>query len=137
MKFEGHVAAGAVFLPLYYLFGVNAFIMFIASLAIDVDHVAIFIQERSFSWNRLRYLLKHLHDDYRNDPDNAFANVYYIFHTVEFNILLLIASFWYPPLLYVLIGFIYHISTDIIHHSFTGVPIVRWLSYWTMNHRKK
>lgn len=130
MKFIHHVIISIVFIPLYPILGKSVFLIMLASIIIDIDHVYILFKEKSFSIKRIKSLNKSIHAKYKKDPTNAFKDIIYIFHTVAFNILLLILSLWFPPLIFVSMGFIFHILTDIIHHLYNKMPVLRWLYFF-------
>ncbi len=64
---------------------------------------------------------------YQKNPETAYKGVFYLLHTVEFNAVLLCLTIFYPTLMYVSLGFVFHIITDIMHHSYMGMPVKRWL----------
>jgi len=61
--------------------------------------------------------------------DRIYVSVFYLFHTVEFNLLLLLLSIKFPILKYIVIGFVFHIICDIIHHRHNKLPIISWLFF--------
>jgi len=129
MKFTSHLIASPVLLSISYFNGIEyALIAVFASLAIDADHIYLLFKERAFSYSRIKKLNNKIYDIYQKDPDQAFKNVIYFFHTVEFNLILFIFSLFIPWLQPVFIGFLFHILCDIIHHKLHGMPIMRWLS---------
>ncbi|MDD5547403.1 MAG: hypothetical protein PHN74_00670 [Candidatus Pacebacteria bacterium] len=139
MRFSEHIASSLILLPLLPVLGENIVIPMIASVVIDSDHIHQLITEKAFTWQKIKFLIKNTNKIYRENPDNAFKNTVYIFHTVEFNIILALLTFWYPPLLLILIGFCFHILCDIIHHHLSGMPVKRWLFfyYFLKANRKK
>lgn len=129
MNLKGHLLLALVFLPFFPILENGVFIAMVSSLLIDIDHVYILIVERNFSWKRIRYLLLHIDEIYRENREGAFKNVVYVFHTVEFMVILLLLAPEYSVLWYVLLGFMFHIVTDVIHHAKTGMPVLRWLFF--------
>ena len=130
MKATRHLALGIPFAILFPLLGFKVFIAIVASVFIDADHLYILIKHKMYSWKKVMYLVDNINDIYKKDPDNAFKDIVYIFHTIEFNIVLLALSVNFPVLFYVWLGFVYHIICDIIHHKLHGMPIWRWLSFF-------
>ena len=128
MKFYEHVLASLLFLPLYYVFGANIFIAMAASFLIDLDHIYVVVKDKAFTFTKLKEsLLNNL-----NPPDkkNAWLGVLYLFHTLEFNALLLLAGWlYYPVLFYVSAGFVYHVGVDAIDHYRRDLPVKRWLFF--------
>jgi len=98
-----------------------------SSIAIDVDHAQLLVKESAFSWSKIKEINRDIYINYANDPVGAYKDVFYLFHTVEFNAVLLLVSWWYHPLLFVVLGFVFHILCDILHHRKNGLPILRWL----------
>ena len=129
MKFIGHLAISPITILLYPIFGVNTLIIFLASMAIDLDHIYLVIKERAFSYKKIKFLSDNLHLMYKKNPKNAFKDIFYLFHTVELNILILILGYLFPALIYISLGFIFHIICDIIHHKINNLPILRWLFF--------
>jgi hypothetical protein len=127
MKLGGHLLASPLLLALYPIWHSEAgvAVAIISSLAIDLDHLQLIIQERAFSHAKIIKLSRELYGKYRRRPNHAYKNILYPCHTVEFNILLLGVSYWFHPLIFVEIGFIYHIIGDLIHHQKNEMPIPR------------
>jgi len=101
-----------------------------ASILIDVDHIQLLMKERDFSFSKIKELNRDIYTTYANNPNGAYKDVFYLFHTVEFNIGLLLLSWWYPLLSLIVLGFTFHILCDIVHHRSNNLPILRWLSLW-------
>lgn len=126
MEFRWHLLVGIWILILYPIYGLRVVLTFLSSLAIDLDHIYLVIKEKAFSLKKLRKLEAEVYTRHKKRKD-AFNNVFFIFHTAEFNILLLVASFFYPFLFYISAGFIFHIVCDIVHNLYFNVPIKRWI----------
>lgn len=101
-----------------------------ASILTDTDHIQLLMTEHDFSWSKIKELNRDLYTHYAENPSGAHADVFYLFHTVEFNVVLLLLSFWYPPLAFVVLGFAFHIFCDIVHHRHNKMPVMRWLFLW-------
>ena len=128
MKFLGHLIIGLLLLCTYFWIGSEAFIIAIAYMAVDLDHIQILLKERAFSFKKMKYLLVHGYEKYGLNPKQAFEGQFFIFHSIEFLIILLIgAYFWQPNLYFIALGVGLHILTDVIHHSIKGFPIFKWL----------
>jgi ABC-type antimicrobial peptide transport system permease subunit len=96
--------ASLILLPFVKIF---ALIVFLAAIFIDTDHY-------------LCYLFEHkdvsLKNAYRYFYSNPKKIHLYIFHTVEFWILLAILSIFTPFFLAILIGIFLHIIQDLVYH---------------------
>ncbi len=101
-----------------------------ASIVTDADHIQLLMQEHDFSWSKIKELNRDIYTNYANNPREAYKDVFYLFHTVEFNLVLFLLSLWYPLLSFVVLGFVFHILCDIVHHRRNGLPILRWLFLW-------
>ncbi|MBU2524550.1 hypothetical protein KKG71_05150, partial [Patescibacteria group bacterium] len=115
MQVRNHILASLPLLILYPFLGLKIIIIIIASIAIDIDHIYILIEEKNFKLERIKYLSDNIHRIYKKNPQTALKKIIYLFHTIELNILFIILSFWYPILIYVTAGFIFHIIFDSIH----------------------
>lgn len=130
MKLGGHLIASPVLFSLASLGDIdNILVAILASVFIDIDHIFLLYREKQFSYSKVATLYKDIYHIYKNDPEKAFKDVIYIFHTLEFNLLLLILSLYFPWLRFIFYGFMFHILCDIIHHKFFGMPILRWLFF--------
>lgn len=115
-----------ILLPFIGLYGVIVAIA--SSLISDFDHIHLIIMERAFTPEKLKHLNQHIYDKGpKGEPNRAFIDIIYLFHTIEFNLLLLVLSLKFHWLIFVVIGFVFHIIVDIIHHRKHGLPIIRWL----------
>ena len=129
MKFTSHILISPSLLLLQPVTG-NFNLLILASLAsvfIDIDHIQLLISEKTFSFSKIKDLHKNVYKNYSGNPSWNYKKVFYLFHTIEFNILLLILSLWWPPLAFVVLGFAFHILCDIIHHKSKRLPILNWL----------
>ena len=133
MKFYGHAIASLVFLLFYPLFGNVVFIPMLSSIFADIDHIYMLFKEKSFTWKKIKSLFRDsgLNVDGLSSEvkKNRWKGILFLFHTVEFNILLLFMALFYPVLIYISIGFIFHMFTDYVHHSIKGLPLSRWLFF--------
>ena len=101
----------------------------IAGIAIDIDHLLVFIFKYKKltpkAWNEIRKKLT-----------RKMQAELYIFHSPEFNVILLILSYFYPVLLVILISNIVHLSIDALdyfryHHN------LLCLKKWSIIHSLK
>lgn len=129
MKLKDHALLSSLLLTLYPIFETRIFIAIAASIAIDIDHLYLIIKERVFSLRKIRYLANNIHKIYSKDPENAFKSTFYIFHTVEFNVLLFILFYNNPIIQLIILGFVFHIVSDLIHCVWIKMPILRWLFF--------
>ncbi len=116
-----HVLFGVVFsLLLFYLFDLSyleAFLVFFASVFIDFDHYMIFV------WHQKKIRLKEAFKFYDEliewerkmmSQGRKIKSHLQIFHTLEFNLLILALCFVFPIMFFILIGMIFHSLIDII-----------------------
>lgn len=97
-----------------------------ASILIDCDHLHLVIREKAFSIKKLASLSQNIYG--QDSIKRCFEDVTYGLHSIEINALLIILSMIVEPLLiYIAIGFIFHIICDIIHHRRNQLPILSWL----------
>lgn len=125
MNFKQHFLIGLLLFALYPLIGWKVFIVFLASVLIDIDHAHIIFKEKAFTYSRIKFVF----EKYRTDSENV-KDIFCFFHTVEFIIVLYAFSFVYPSLIYLAIGFAFHIIIDIVYYStIMGWPIKQWLFF--------
>jgi len=128
MQFLGHLIIGFLLLGSYFWIGNAAFIVAIAYVAVDFDHIQILIEEKAFSFEKAWGLFINGYEKYEQNPKKAFDGQFFVFHSIEFLIILLLcAYFWYPKIYFVALGVGLHILTDVIHHLIKGFPIIHWL----------
>ena len=127
MRFTSHLLLSFALLALYPLFGSSIFIVMLASVLIDIDHLWLLFSEDAFTLNKIRLLNANIYLSYKENPDHSFKGALYLFHTVEFIVLLAALSFWQPVLLLIASGFSFHVVSDVIHHVMEGLPVRRWL----------
>lgn len=115
MRIQGHLKAAPLLGLLYFIGEIGGVIVaIIASLAIDLDHLHLMVKEKAFTIKKVIELSQDIYG--KNSIKRYFEDVTYIFHSIEINILLVILSNWYNPIIYIVIGFSFHIVCDIIHH---------------------
>ena len=124
--------ASVAFTPLIPALGAAPTVwMIISSILIDLDHLELIIRERAFTIERMRFLIEHIYDrEINGKPNRAYVDILYPFHVIEFNALILFLSIQFHWLLYVFIGFAFHILCDVIHDWRLGLPIARWLFFF-------
>lgn len=116
-----HILFGAIFSAFLYLLGfslASLIIFFLASFLIDVDHYLYYVYrkkdlslKRAFNW----YI--YMEKKYFAMPKNSRSKYWYgfcIFHGIEPIILIFLLSAFYKPLAFIALGFLFHISLDII-----------------------
>lgn len=123
MNTSGHLLLSLLLLVLYPYFGPLIIVSIVAAILIDIDHVPLIIHQKAYTYQKIKWIIKNIQDIYKKNGHERFKGNLYLFHTVEFNIILLIAAIYQPILWYVLGGFVFHIITDIIAHW----PSFRWL----------
>lgn len=115
-----HIMYGSIFgivlVPFIGLF--NATIVFLASFLIDADHYFryVYVEKDISVMNSIRYFY---------DKSKKRFHELYIFHTVEFWLLLLLLGFYSPVFIYILLGMLYHMVFDFIDMFKKGYYNVR------------
>lgn len=136
MKGSTHFSISFIAFILSYLAKSEAFmISSIASFAIDIDHLWLIIKEKAFTKEKIKVLFKNIHK--KEFIKRYYVDTPYPLHSLEINLCLIIASCFFPPLLYVAIGFLFHSACDAIHHSKHKLPVWSWFfftKYLTRNH---
>lgn len=138
MQGYDHLKTSPILGLLYFVGGLeSAIIAIIASLLIDIDHLHLLIREKAFTIKKIIELNQNIYD--QDSIKKCFKDVTYVLHSVELNALLIILAYWYTPIIYVVIGFIFHIICDIIHHHRQKLPVISWLilSTYFLRLRKK
>jgi len=126
MQGQDHLKAAPVLGLLYFAGGPESVIIaIVASLFIDLDHLHLLIKEKAFTVRRIVELSQKIYDE--DSIKKCFLDVTYVLHSVEMNLLLIILAYWYTPIIYVVIGFSFHIICDVIHHRRHKLPIISWL----------
>lgn len=110
-------------------------ISIVASLMIDADHLHLIIREKAFSIKKIKNLNAKIYEN--SSMKKFYVDVTYVFHTIEFNLLLLSMSCLCPLLIYVVAGNIFHVICDIIHHKLHKLPVASWLFLTKYLLRKK
>jgi hypothetical protein len=121
-----HILWGILLLALYPFIGNPVLIVFLSSILIDLDHLQILIKEDAYTWSKIKKTVRKAQKAYKRDPENAFDGQFFVFHSIECSLLLIYLAFFYPPLVYVVLGFAFHIITDMIHHRLSGLPSTQW-----------
>ena len=123
MNSHHHFILSLLLLLLYPFIGPMVLVSILWAVLIDLDHLHLVIREKAYTWKRIKKLIKEIQSIYEVQGHERFQGTVYLFHTLEFNLILLAFAQFYPFLFYVLIGGIFHILTDIISHW----PSRRWL----------
>lgn len=126
MQTLDHLKVSPILGVLYFVGGLESVVVaVVASLFIDFDHIHLLVKEKAFTVKKIVKLSQNIYGE--DSIQRCFMNVTYALHSVELNILLIILSYWYQPIIYVMIGFSFHIICDIIHHRRQKLPILSWL----------
>lgn len=127
MKAVGHLLIALVLFAIFYpIFGYIVLLPLIVSILVDFDHLFLVVKEKKHSFYQLRSLMKDIYKTKKKK--DLWKGMFFLFHTVEFNVLLIILGIFYNPILiWISIGLIIHIISDLIHHSAKGFPILRWI----------
>ncbi len=129
MQFHWHILLALPLLLLYPFIGNYAIIIAFSSILIDADHVQILIKRRTTSWKQIKSVIAEKMDAYKNKPKDALREQLFLFHSLEFIILLFVLSIFFYPMLFVSLGFIYHDVFDVAHHGIRKMPLLRWISF--------
>jgi hypothetical protein len=131
MTLTQHVAATAVVaVPLSTFLGVGEMVIFaVGSILIDVDHYLFYVARTGRYGIRgmFRYFTA-LQPVQRMIPYVGVC----IFHTVDFFLLVSILAYWYPVLLPLLAGMLFHFIMDVIDLNRKGIPFIR--AYFLIEH---
>jgi hypothetical protein len=105
-----NILVGAV---LYYtglVTSMTSLLIFISfTVLIDIDHVFYFLyKHRSFSFKKMIRVLKDYH--YKIRPNT------YVFHSIEFNSIIIVLSFFNSIFLLLLLSNVIHITLDVIEY---------------------
>jgi len=134
MRFKVHFLLGIIFIILLYflfypiisLFGL--LVIFLSSFLIDIDHYFYYIyKKRDFSLIRAyKWYMTTMHRFCSLPPEKQ-KKLYigfYIFHGIEILIILFLLGFYVSKIfIFVLIGFFFHLSTDLISEIIFGQRI--------------
>lgn len=123
-----HILIGAIIsFILYLIFNLTLFqtgIIFLSSFLIDIDHYFWYALElKTFSLKKhYKYALRKtkVWRNLKNKHKRVYKFPIFIFHGIDFFIILLVLSFFYRFLLFVLIGVIIHMFFDyfdILYHK--------------------
>ncbi len=115
-----HIIVGFIFSALvyfiYHITLLEASLIFLASFLIDTDHYLayVFIEKDLNPIKSVKYFYKKMYKELKLSPKERkkYKKYYFIFHGVECWILLSILSFFYKPLIFILIGVLFHLILD-------------------------
>ena len=126
-----HIVIGAIItLIIFSIFTITplqALIIFFSSFLIDVDHYILYIfktknlslkKSRKYFFERRRNWLKLLTEDQKR-----YKRFIYFFHGIEFWILLIILSIYFPIIWFVLLGIAIHMILDFIDFIYYKQPL--------------
>ena len=129
MDSNAHALLGLLLLGLWPFLGVYTLISIFAAVLCDLDSLYLVYKRKAFSSKKIKYLIENVHESYQKNPKTAHIDVFYLFHTLEFNIILLILAHWWPVFGFISLGFLFHIFIDIVHHRDLKMPVLRWLFF--------
>ena len=123
-----HIFLGAIFSALFWILfpetaWYNVSLIFLSSFAIDFDHyMCAVLKNKSLS---LPKALKYYKEVSRLEKVEFKKGIFrkgnfHVFHTIEFNALILAIGFVFSPFLYVLLGMISHEFLDFIDMTIKG-----------------
>jgi len=142
-----HIILGFIFsLIIFYLFpeigllGVS--LIFLSSFLIDIDHYFYYaytkkdfnpINARNWFMKKHREFIKLPHEERRKRA----KNIPCIFHGIEMIMFLILLSFISPLFIYILMGFIFHESLDLINILYFGFSLdhIGSQTYNIINHK--
>jgi hypothetical protein len=135
MDFSKHIIINAIFgsLILFIIgepvFSRNLLIIVLTGLLIDIDHVLDALIKGELK--HPKKLIKHW-----ISTGNKYVKGKYVFHTIEFIILILILSFAWPKLIYVFIGLAIHLIADCMN-NYLNTNDFLWLKDYSLCFWKK
>ena len=106
------------------IFSINLLLIILAGVLIDIDHVFNEIYKGTIKNPRkvIRY--------WASTQDKHVKELY-LFHSYEFLFILLVLSFIFMPLIYILIGLIIHFITDGIT-NYNDIKSFSWLKHYSV-----
>ena len=112
-----HILFGLIFsIAVYLLFPITllqASIIFLSSILIDIDHYLFYVKrKKDFSLPKAYRWHIHLGKIKANKKKSAMM----FMHTIEFLILIAILSYFFNIFIYILIGLLFHMILDMLHH---------------------
>lgn len=117
---------GVIFLHLSIISSVSLLIIFILwSIIIDIDHI-IFLFIKNKSVHIWKDMIKHRKE---MKPE------LYLFHTLEFNIILFVFAFFSQIALTIFLASLVHIALDIFEHTQYHKNIV-WIKEWSFAYKE-
>jgi|SRR3989344_2698060 len=129
------VIGGITSLLLYYSFSLTIFqtlIIFFASFIIDVDHYFLYVlRQKDFSLNNARSYFKKKRDERIKMPvvqRRKHKRFLYIFHGIEFWILIFALTYLSTIFWFILIGFAVHMVLDWLDFLILGDPLIEKFS---------
>jgi hypothetical protein len=139
-----HIFAGLLFsLFLWILFPsigfFNLLIIFLSSFLIDFDHYlnAVIGTGKIGLKNAFDYYKKMIEKwTYEKIHGIREKRDMVLFHTIEFHVLILILSFFFPVFIYVLIGMVFHSVSDIIDMTLRDSLYIREYSFFLWLRKK-
>lgn len=114
------IASFLVALGLYPFFGLYSIIFFLAGFLIDIDHAIEYaISKKNINpfdaYNDLMEVYKKGVEDLRAGKVLVNEKVYFhIFHSIEFLIILGILGYFNKIIMFIFLGFLFHIALDLI-----------------------
>jgi len=118
---------GAVFLKLVNAFNPANFLMIIiGGIIFDVDHFIYHVfSEKNFSIKEFARIHRQLF--------KTMTPRFYIFHTFEFIFVFLLAVYFYfPALIYLALGFLLHMISDIGKYIYCYKRDFSWIKHWSL-----
>ena len=125
MTFKRHFISTTILsVALFPLIKYRILWVLISGIFIDIDHYLWYVI-RYNDWN-IKHAVKHFESDGNVDDPSIF-----IFHTMEFIVIIFILSLFYNEFFYILIGAVFHIIPDILlAKDKPSVPIRSSLIYF-------
>lgn len=119
-------------------------IIFLSSIFIDLDHALLYVLENKdlspFRFWKYSVRKKSAWSNIKNLEKNNYKKPHFIFHGIEFILLLVILSFFHKFFSWILIGVLFHLSLDFIYLLYKKEGLLIkfsqiWL--WQKNKNKK
>ncbi|HLC64689.1 MAG TPA: hypothetical protein VJI46_01035 [Candidatus Nanoarchaeia archaeon] len=125
------IVSGILIVALFPFVGLKGLIILISGVLIDIDHYFWYIaKKRDYSLARCYRFYNDVMEKKRRD---GVLNALFVFHTLEFLVLVAIASFYSEYAVLFLIGYLFHVVPDVMHEirmwneKVVCFSVIQWL----------
>ena len=117
METPVHVAVSAILAAIFYpIYGINSLFIFAGGVLIDIDHYLWYIAK--FKKYGLRECYEYCAKGTIKDNWKYVTGSLFVFHNIEFLILSIVMSFYFPWAFMFTIGILSHYLLDLIWHLY-------------------